>query len=141
MDGGQEVAGGFVVAGGDCPELFEFGEEILNQMARLVEVPIVVPRHAAIGFGGNDGRFAGLGQRFDDPLVGIERLVADQHVGLHVWQEVVSTDEIVRLATGEEEGDRVAQRIDQRVDLGAQSAARAPDRLVFFGFFLAPALC
>jgi len=32
---------------------------------------------------------------------------------------VVGTDQIVRLATGQEEVDWVAERIDQRMDLGA----------------------
>jgi len=45
------------------------------------------------------------------------------------------------LAAGEEEAKRVAQRVDQSVDLGAQSTARASDRLVLAGFFFAPALC
>jgi hypothetical protein len=45
------------------------------------------------------------------------------------------------LAAGQEEADRVTERIDQGVDLGAQSTARTPDRLVLAGFFLAPALC
>jgi len=44
------------------------------------------------------------------------------------------------LAAGEEEADRVAQRIDQAVDLGAQFTERAPDRLILANF-LAPALC
>jgi hypothetical protein len=35
---------------------------------------------------------------------------------------------------------RIAQRIDERVDFGAQSAARSADRL-FAVFFRAPALC
>src|ERR1700722_10297609 len=38
------------------------------------------------------------------------------------------------------EADRVPQGIDQGMDLGAQSTARAPDRLVAI-FFWAPALC
>jgi hypothetical protein len=47
----------------------------------------------------------------------------------------------MRLTAGQEEPDRVAQSIDQSVDLGAQSAARAADRLVLTSFFCAPALC
>jgi hypothetical protein len=47
----------------------------------------------------------------------------------------------VCLAAGQEEAKRIAERIDQCMDLGAQSAARAPDCLVFTGFFWAPALC
>jgi hypothetical protein len=54
---------------------------------------------------------------------------------------VVGPDQVVCFAAGQEEADRVAQRIDQGVDLGAQSAARAPDRLVLTSFFWAPALC
>jgi len=36
--------------------------------------------------------------------------------------------------------DGIAQGIDERVDFGGQSAARAPDRLLAV-FFRAPALC
>ena len=49
--------------------------------------------------------------------------------------------QVVRLATGQEEADWVAQCIDQGMDLGAQTAARAANRLVLAGFFWAPALC
>ena len=36
IDGSEEVAGGLVIAGGDGAELLEPGEEVLDQMARLV---------------------------------------------------------------------------------------------------------
>ena len=35
VDGGEEIARSFVVAGGDGPELFEFAEEVFDQMALL----------------------------------------------------------------------------------------------------------
>ena len=54
---------------------------------------------------------------------------------------MVRSHEVVRFTAGQEEAERIAERIDQCMDLGAQSAARAPDRLVLAGFFLAPALC
>jgi hypothetical protein len=54
---------------------------------------------------------------------------------------VVCSHEVVCLAAGQEKAERIAERIDQCMDLGAQSAARAPDRLVLAGFFWAPALC
>jgi predicted esterase len=47
----------------------------------------------------------------------------------------------VHLPAGQEEADRVAERVHQRVDLGAQSAARPPERLILAGFSWAPALC
>jgi hypothetical protein len=67
--------------------------------------------------------------------------VGDQRIGFDRGQQLVGPDQVVYLAAGQEEVDRVAQRIDQSVDLGAQSAARAPGRLVLAVFSWAPALC
>ena len=52
MDEGEEVSREFVEAGGDGAELLEFGEEVLDQMARLVQVFIIVARVFSVGFGG-----------------------------------------------------------------------------------------
>jgi hypothetical protein len=46
----------------------------------------------------------------------------------------------VGLARREHHLDGIAERIDQDVDFGGQSAARAADRLLAV-FFRAPALC
>ena len=54
---------------------------------------------------------------------------------------MVGADQIMCLSAGQEEADRVAERIGQGVDFGTQSAARSPNRLVLAGFFWAPALC
>ena len=69
------------------------------------------------------------------------KLVGDQRIGRHGGQQVVCSHEVVRFAAGQQEAERVAERVDQCMDLGTQSAARAPDRLVLAGFFFAPALC
>jgi hypothetical protein len=47
----------------------------------------------------------------------------------------------MRLSGGEQEIDRVAEGIDEGVDLGAQSSFAAADRLGRLVFFEAPALC
>jgi hypothetical protein len=36
MDRGREIPGGFVVAGSDGAELFEFGTEIFDEVARFM---------------------------------------------------------------------------------------------------------
>jgi hypothetical protein len=59
----------------------------------------------------------------DDPLVGVKRLVGDQHLGAHGGQKVVGADQIMRLAIADVEADRAAKGIDHGVDFGAQSAA------------------
>jgi hypothetical protein len=44
---GQEVAGGFVVPGCDCPELFEFGEGVLDEAARPARLSAEAARSIA----------------------------------------------------------------------------------------------
>jgi hypothetical protein len=57
-------------------------------------------------------------------------------------QKGVGALQVVGLAGGQQEPQRVAQRIDKSVDLGAQPAAAEPDGFVIPGLFLrAPALC
>ena len=141
MDGGEEIALGLVVTSGDGTKLLEPGEEILDQMARLEQVAIVVAGDLAIGLGRDDGDLAGRCEWFENAFLGVERLVADQRVGLHVGQQMVGAGQIMRFATGQMETNGVAQGIDQRMDFGAQSTARAADRLILAGFFCAPALC
>jgi len=141
IDGREEVAGGLVIARCDRAELLEPGEEVLDQMACLVEVAVIGPRRAATGLWRDHDGLAGGRQRLDDPLVGIEGLVGDQCFGLHVGQQVIRTVEIMRLTARQMKANRVAERIDQGMDLGAQAAARAADGLVFGNFFWAPALC
>ena len=41
MDGGSETRVGFVVAGGDSPELSDFLEEVLDQAAPFVHLLVV----------------------------------------------------------------------------------------------------
>lgn len=141
VDGGEEVSRGLVVACCDGAELLDPGEEVLDQVSCFVEFLVVLAGSFAIGLWRDDWDFPGGEERRDHPLVGVECLVGEQHVGLHRRQEVVGADQIVGLAAGEEEADRVAEGVNQGMDFGAQSTARASDRLIFAGFFLAPALC
>jgi len=48
VDGSEEISCGFVVAGGDGAELFEFAEEVFDQVARLVEVPVALARRGSV---------------------------------------------------------------------------------------------
>ncbi len=141
MDGGEEVARGFVIAGGDGAEEFEFGEEIFDQVASLVELFIVFPLHRAVGLGRNHRNLSGLLPGNQNPLVRIEASVGQQDVGLELRQQRIGPFQIASLPTGEMKAGRIAQSIHGSVNLGAQSAFAAPDGLVAAPFFSAPALC
>jgi len=123
----EEVPGGFVVAGGDTSEEFEFGEEVFNQVAGFVEFFIVFPLHLSVRFWRDDGLFTSLLQGFEHRLVGVEALVGDHCVGFQLRQQGICSVQITGLAFGEMEAKRVAERIDRGVDLGAQSAFAAAD--------------
>jgi hypothetical protein len=141
MDSGEEVLGGFVVAGGDGAELLELGEEILDQVPGLVELAIVVPRSPSVLPRWNDRRFAGCCERLDDPLVGIKGLVGNERVRLDGRQQAIGPDEIMGLAARQGKANRIAERIHQRMDFGGQPTLAAPDGFVPTPFLRAPAEC
>jgi hypothetical protein len=58
------------VASGDSAELFEFGEDVLDQMARLVEVAVERAIDPSVGPWRNHRALARFCQRLDDPGVG-----------------------------------------------------------------------
>ena len=82
MYSGEKVSRGLVVARSDRPELLESAEEVLDQMTGLVESLVVEARRGAIALWRDDGRLACRGERREHALVGIERLVGDQNIGV-----------------------------------------------------------
>ena len=74
--------------------------EILDQVPSLIEVAVVIARRFAVGFWRDHCGFARRRQLLDHPLIGVEPLVANERVGLHVGQEVVGARQVVRLPAG-----------------------------------------
>ena len=141
MDGGEEVASSFVIAGGDTAEELEFGEEVFDQMARLVEFLVIFALEFAVGFGGNHRYLARLPQGNQDPLIGVEAFIGEQNVGLQLRQQNIGPLQIAGLTAGQMKSDGIAQGIEGGVDFGAQPAFAVSDRLLGAPFLSAPALC
>ena len=135
MDAGEEVSGGFVIAGRNRSVLLELTIEVLHEVARLVQFLVVEALNLSITPGRNDERFSGRKQRLDDALIGIESLVRQQGVGLHLGQKHIGTLQIMSLSRGQEEGQWISKGVDHGMDFGAQSAFATPDRLVSAVFF------
>ena len=110
-------------------------------MACLVGFSVETALNLAVALGRDHERLSPCKQRLNYPLVGIEGLVCQQDLGRHIGQQRVGALQIMGLARRQDEGQRIAQRIDKRMNLGAQPAFAAPDRLIFVVFFCAPALC
>jgi hypothetical protein len=135
MDGGEEVSGGLVVAGGNGSVLLELTIEVLHEVARLVQFPVVEALNLSITLGRNDELFSCGEQRLDNAFIGIESLVCQQGVSLHLGQKLVGTLQIMGLPRSQEESQRISEGVDHGMDFGAQSAFAASDRLIFAVFF------
>ena len=90
---------------------------------------------------GDHRRLTSLGQRFEHPLVGIERLVGDERLSLKLWEQRIGSSQVMLLTSGEMKVDRIAECIHQGVDLGGPPALAATQGLVFASFLGAPAAC
>ena len=139
MDGGEEDLGELVVTRGDGPEMLELVEKTLNAMAFAIEGEVAWARGFSVGFGWDDRDDRSIVEGGDEG-VGVDRLVGDQGAGIDGFDERLSASQIVILARAEHHLDRIAEGVDERVNLGGQSAAGSADGLRAV-FFWAPALC
>ena len=141
IEGRKEVPGGLVIACGDCSELFDPAKEVLDQMASFVQRFVELSGVLAMPFWRNHVGYACRLQRLNHSLVGVKRLIRQQSLRLQPGQERIRPGQIMDLARGQDDLQRVAQRVCQNVKFAAQTAFASADRLVFADFFLAPALC
>ena len=135
MDCGEEVPSGFVITGRDGTKLFEFAEEILDEMARLVGFFVVLALDFTVSLWRDYRCLSCRAQWFDDALVGVEGFVRQQSIGRHLWQKLVGALQIMGLARHQQKQKRIAQRVNESMYLGAQPTFAAPDRFVFARFF------
>ena len=92
-----------------------------------------------LDLGRNDRSDSTLGEGADE-RIGVISLVANQGIWVGVLDQRFRASQIMLLAWREHQFDRIAQGVDERMNLGGQSAARSADRLRAV-FFRAPALC
>ena len=114
-------------------------EETLDEIAFAVEGEVARAWGFSVGFGWDDRGDRAIVEGRDEG-VGVEGLVGDQRSGIDGFDQRFSAGEIVILARAEHHLDRIAEGVDERVDLGGQSAAGSADGLRAV-FFWAPALC
>jgi len=138
-DHGHEGLGGFVVTRGDATEVFDLVDKAFDEMALLVEVGIVRDGLGAGTVRGDHGVDVVRAQVRSEGI-GVEGLVGNQDFGGQAADECFGLGDVVRLAGGETNAQRIAERIDGDVQLGAQPPARAPDGLILSPPF-APAEC
>jgi hypothetical protein len=102
IDHGREAAVGFVGAYGDALELFEFAEEVLDEMAPFVHLEIDIEGFASPWMLGDDGFRAAHIEVLDD-AVGVEGLVGNQGVKLQAFDEWRKANSVEALSRQEDE--------------------------------------
>lgn len=125
---GGVTAGSFLVARSDGSELLDLREEVLDQVSPLIGMPVVIALDLAVRFGRNDCARAAHIQLGKQP-VSIEGLVGQKRIECYVLDQRCDAFQVMSLTRQENKVEQVSKRIDQRHDLGGQSAARAPDGL------------
>ena len=136
----EKRVGELVVACGDAAILLKGVEEALDEIALAVEGEVGLSGFLAVSFRGNDGRDPTLLELLDEG-VRVISLVADEGVRLDLVEKRRSLSDVGRLPRRQRQRDRVAECIDDGVDLCRQAAAGTADGLIVAVFFWAPALC
>jgi hypothetical protein len=139
VDRSGEAGVGLVVASGDPAELLEPLEEVFDQVTPFVHLGVVRDRRFAVRLRRNDGQGASFIERGAQGVL-VERLVGDESIKIDARYKRLDPDAVVPLARQQDEARQIAQRIDERDDLGRQPAARPADGLILSPPF-APAPC
>jgi hypothetical protein len=115
VDCAEESAGAFVVSRTDGPERFEFGEEVFDQVARAVEVGVVLAPLGAVDLGGDGDFDAGGFEDIDHALLRVVGAIGEQRPepADGFGQQRIGAVEVVEMARRQVECDRIAERVAQ----------------------------
>jgi hypothetical protein len=122
LDGGQKVARGLLVAGCDRTELLDLGEEALDQMALAIKRWVIVAQRYRLARGGITAVLpaAASGSRTRSSASNALSAIS---VSASIVGRGSAPTRSCPSPAGQEKAERIAERIDQCMDLGAQSAA------------------
>ena len=139
MNARKKVSRELVVACSDGSKVLEFIEEALDEIALAVEGKVTGRRCLTVGFRRDHRSDFALGESVAE-RIGIVCLVTDESFRIDPFEQRLRASQIMGLTRREHHLDGIAERIDEDVNFGGQSAAGPADRL-FAVFFRAPALC
>ena len=101
----QEGRKPFGVAGGNAPPFLHAKKRIFDQVAQLVEVFVVMPRHLAVNARGNDGFHPGLLDAFHNGIR-VVPAVGQKGVGVQPFDEGQSLRTISDCTRRDSDSDR-----------------------------------
>ena len=139
---GDERSGGFLVTRSDATELLEAIDAALDEVASFVGFAIIFDWRFPVRSRRNN-RFDASVDQVAANVIAVVALVAEEFTGIGIMQppERVIAFDLVRLAAGDIEGQRVAFGVRAEVDFGREAAARAPERFLILIPPFTPAAC
>lgn len=126
--------------------MFDLAEEALDQVAVLVDCGVEATPTSGCGSTRDDRFCSGCSDSVHGALT-IVALVSQHMVCRQPFEQPFDLRDVIALTAGQNEAHGIAERIGGGMNLGAQAAFRASQRVSFkpiFGsitFFGAPALC
>ena len=133
MNAREKISRELVVTCGDGTKVLEFIEEAFDEITLAVEGKVTGRRRLPSGLGRDHGGDFSLRKRVAE-RVGIVGLVTDESFRIDPFEQRFGASRIVGLTRREHQIDGIAERINEDVNFGGQSAAGSADRLfvVFF---------
>ena len=130
----------FLIARSDTAELFELIKELLDEVTGLITMMIVVAWRFSIRARWNN-RFGRVGLNLLHQGITVIAFIGNDGLGIgRHSQQGVGLTHVGLFGARQGESDRVAQRINEAVNPGAETPARGAQSLRAV-FFLAPAAC
>src|SRR5579862_3313212 len=125
MDEGEEVGGSAVEPRCETPEVLELVEAAFDAVAGFVEVGVMGDRNLARTGRRNDGNHAGICDQLTKAIA-VVGFVGDDAAALDAIEQSRCGDDVMDLASGEDEAQRPSERIGEHVDFASQSSSGAP---------------
>ena len=121
--------------------MLDFVEETIDQVSLLVQVAIIFPLFSAF-LAGRDHRFGFFLRNLLQEFFRIIRAIRNYSHEIKICNRVFCLGDIKSLSASQQKPQRIAQGIYASVDLGAEPAPAASERLAFLSttFFADPAL-
>jgi len=135
LNHGEEVLRQFVITGGNASEVFQLGEEALDQVALAVEPCAEVGFRPPVDLGWDVGKRPFVAEGCTD-AVGIICLVRQHDCsGTNRVKQIVSGLAVMALSGRQAQSDRETLRIDDRVDLGREPASGTTETMISIPLF------
>ena len=120
--------GQFVITRCDSTEMFNPAKVTLNEIAVLILMLVIRCRVVAIGAWRNNRLGTKLGNLLTQ-RVRVKGLVGHDSIRINVLQQRGRLRDVMSLPPGQDESSKIAQALDQCVNLGSQPTTGSPDRL------------